>query len=142
MGRTRCGWVCPLSRDFRAYDKMRVYIPFPDGSAVSFDGERFTLHRRPVEIDAVLGAFAENSASEAWARRRDDLVRVLESAWIRRREQAWMNRIKRVYSRELTDRVGSRKSRLGARDERSHVEREISYMRSGRSSNPGEREKE
>lgn len=121
---------------------MRVYIPFPDGSAVSFDGESFTLHRRPVEIDVAPGAFAESGASEAWARRRDDLVRALESAWIRRREQARMNRIKRVYSRELTDGVGSRKSRPGSRDERLHVEREILCVRSGRSSSAGERERE
>lgn len=41
---------------------MRVYVPFDDGSSVSFDGERFTLHRRPVGIDADRDVFLEEKA--------------------------------------------------------------------------------
>ena len=28
---------------------MRVYIPFDDGSSVSFDGKEFLLHKKPPE---------------------------------------------------------------------------------------------
>ena len=30
---------------------MRVYIPFDDGSSISFDGDGFTIHRKPKDID-------------------------------------------------------------------------------------------
>ena len=32
---------------------MRVYIPFSDGSSIAFDGQEFTVHKRPKDIDAV-----------------------------------------------------------------------------------------
>ena len=60
---------------------MRVYVPFDDGSLVSFDGERFTLHRRPVGIDADRDVFLEEKAEEAWERNCGALAGALESAW-------------------------------------------------------------
>lgn len=80
---------------------MRVYIPFDDGSSVSFDGKRFTLHRRPVEIDADLATFVEGKAAEAWKRNREALTRALESAWLIQRDRSKKDRAKRVYSREV-----------------------------------------
>lgn len=79
---------------------MRVYVPFDDGSSVAFDGRRFTLHRRPVEIDADLAASVEPKAAKAWAQNREALARALESAWLLQRERRKQDRIKRVYSRE------------------------------------------
>ena len=65
---------------------MRVYIPFGDGSSVSFDGEGFTVHRRPVDIDADLNAPAISKAEEAWQKDWGALVRALQSAWVRERD--------------------------------------------------------
>lgn len=79
---------------------MRVYIPFDDGSSISFDGERFTLHRRPVEIGADPAVLDEGKAAEAWERNLGALTRALESAWLLQRERGRQDRTKRVYSRD------------------------------------------
>lgn len=83
---------------------MRVYIPFDDGSSVSFDGERFTLRRCPVDIDAVPAVCSEGKAAEAWKRNQEALVRALESAWLLQRERAKRDRAKRIYSRQPSPR--------------------------------------
>lgn len=83
---------------------MRVYIPFDDGSSVSFDGKRFTLHRRPVDLDSELAKCVEGKAAEAWARNRETLARALESAWILQRERCRQDRTRRVYSRTPSSR--------------------------------------
>ena len=77
---------------------MRVYVPFDDGSSVSFDGERFTLHRRPVGIDADHDVFLEEKAVEAWERNREALAGALESAWLLQRELLRRERNRSVYS--------------------------------------------
>ena len=79
---------------------MRVYIPFDDGSSISFDGERFTLHRRPVEIGADPAVLDEGKAAEAWERNLGALTRALESAWLLQRERGRQDRTKRVYSQD------------------------------------------
>lgn len=76
---------------------MRVYIPFDDGSSVSFDGAGFTLHQRPLDADA-LEAPAESKAQAAWSRDWEALVRALEAAWTRRREEEKRESTRRVYS--------------------------------------------
>jgi len=78
---------------------MRVYVPFDDGSLVSFDGERFTLHRRPVGIDADHDVFLEEKAAEAWERNRRALAGALESAWLLQKELLRRKRSRSVYSR-------------------------------------------
>jgi hypothetical protein len=78
-----------------------VYIPFDDGSAVSYNGDKFTLHRRPVDIDADLSALSESEggqAARAWRARRKDLVRALEIAWWREHEKNRERMTKRIYS--------------------------------------------
>ena len=77
---------------------MRVYIPFDDGSAVSFDGSRFTLHRRPMDIDADISVPMESKADVAWRDRWEELVRALESAWLRKKEQRRSERSRQIYS--------------------------------------------
>ena len=77
---------------------MRVYVPFDDGSLVSFDGERFTLHRRPVGIDADRDVFLEEKAEEAWERNRGALAGALESAWRLQKELLRRKRSRSVYS--------------------------------------------
>ena len=79
---------------------MRVYVPFDDGSSVSFDGERFTLHRRPVGIDADRDVFLEEKAEKAWERNRRALAGALESAWLAQRELRRRERNRSVYSRD------------------------------------------
>ena len=78
---------------------MRVYVPFDDGSSVSFDGERFTLHRRPVGIDAERDIFLEEKAAEAWKRSSGALAGALESAWLLQKELRRRERSRSVYSR-------------------------------------------
>ena len=62
---------------------MRVYIPFSDGSSVSFDGKEFTIHKRPKDIDAVdkPGHDAPSKAENAWNFRWEELVGALQAAW-------------------------------------------------------------
>ena len=77
---------------------MRVYIPFDDGSSVSFDGTGFTVHRRPVDIDADLSGPTGSKAEEAWARDWEALVRALESAWLRQRDARRRESTRRTYN--------------------------------------------
>ena len=78
---------------------MRVYIPFDDGSSVSFDGEKFTVHRKPQDIDAVdQPDYGKPSKAEsAWNFRWEELVRALEGAYRQQEEQKKLARSKRIY---------------------------------------------
>ena len=80
-----------------------VYIPFEDGSSVSFDGKKFTIHRQPVEIDADLSALPEGKATRAWRERRGDLVKALESAWWRLQKQSKEEGTKRIYTQSKSE---------------------------------------
>ena len=77
---------------------MRVYIPFDDGSSVSFDGVGFTVHRRPLDIDANLGGLSGCKAEDAWRQDWEALVRALESAWRRQRDDRKKAGRKQVYN--------------------------------------------
>lgn len=76
---------------------MRVYIPFDDGSAVSFDGSKFTLHNPPVEIDADLSTLSDGLAARAWRARRGEVVRALETAWWQQEERRRKEETKKIY---------------------------------------------
>jgi hypothetical protein len=78
---------------------MRVYIPFKDGSAVSYDGKKFTLHKRPVDIDADLSALPEGTAVRFWRERRGEIVNALETAWWRERTRRKETATKKIYSK-------------------------------------------
>ena len=80
---------------------MRVYIPFDDGSVVSYDGKKFTIHKRPVDIDADLSALSEGKAALMWRERRKELVNVLESAWWKEHRRRREREMKKLYSKEL-----------------------------------------
>ncbi|NLL37585.1 MAG: hypothetical protein GX256_08720 [Fretibacterium sp.] len=77
---------------------VRVYLLFDDASLLSFDGESFTLHRPPVEIDADLSSLPEGKAVMAWRERRGELVQALESAWFEERKRRRHAEAKQVYS--------------------------------------------
>ena len=77
---------------------MRVYIPFDDGSSVSFDGESFTVHGRPLDIDADLSGQPASKAEKAWKKDWEALVRALESAWRRQLEGKKQAERKQVYN--------------------------------------------
>lgn len=77
---------------------MRVYIPFDDGSAVSFDGAKFTLHRPPVVIDADLSAMSDGQAESAWRQRRGEIVRALEAAWWQQERRRKEENPKKIYT--------------------------------------------
>lgn len=77
---------------------MRVYIPFDDGSSVSFDGENFTVHGRPLDIDADLRGPTDCKAEKAWKQEWEALVRALESAWRRQREKKKQAERKQIYN--------------------------------------------
>ena len=78
---------------------MRVYLPFSDGSSISFDGQEFTVHKRPKDIDAVdREDFSEPSKAEnAWAFRWKDVVSALEGAYKRQEERQRAERHKQIY---------------------------------------------
>ncbi|MDR1376663.1 MAG: hypothetical protein LBJ22_04050 [Synergistaceae bacterium] len=78
---------------------MRVYIPFQDGSVVSYDGKIFTLHKQPISIDANLSALSEGMALQLWRERRGDLVKTLEAAWWKELRQRKERSEKNVYSK-------------------------------------------
>ena len=78
---------------------MRVYLPFSDGSCISFDGQEFTVQKRPKDIDAVdREDFSEPSKAEsAWAFRWKDVVSALEGAYRRQEERKRAERSKQIY---------------------------------------------
>ncbi|GHV48192.1 hypothetical protein FACS1894204_12300 [Synergistales bacterium] len=80
-----------------ADEAMTVYLPFKDGSAVSYDGEKFTIHKRPVDIDAYLDDLQEGVSVRMWRTRRADLVKALESAWWKRQEEKNEEKTKKIY---------------------------------------------
>jgi len=77
---------------------MKVYIPFKDGSAVSYDGEKFFVHKRPVTIDADLSELSGCTAETTWRERRGEMVKALEAAWWKEHEHSRKNQTKRIYS--------------------------------------------
>ena len=78
---------------------MRVYIPFSDGSSISFDGEEFTVHKRPKNIDAVdqPDYNKPSKAETAWTLRWEDVVKALQGAYSRQEEIKRANRAKQIY---------------------------------------------
>ena len=77
---------------------MKVYIPFEDGSAVSYDGKKFTIHKPPVGIDADLSELSDGSAAHVWRHRRGELVKALEAAWWKEHKRRKESEAKRIYS--------------------------------------------
>jgi hypothetical protein len=77
---------------------MKVYIPFEDGSAVSYDGKKFVIHKRPVGIDADLSELSDGTAGTMWRERRREMVNALEAAWWKEYERRRKNNTKRIYS--------------------------------------------
>ena len=78
---------------------MRVYIPFSDGSSIAFDGQEFTVHKRPKDIDAVDRAdYGQPSKAEnAWLFRWKDVVTALEGAYKKQEELRRAESPKRLY---------------------------------------------
>ncbi len=80
---------------------MRVYLPFSDGSSISFDGKEFTIHKRPKDIAAVDRAdYSRPSKAEtAWNFRWKDVVSALEGAYKRQAGQKKSSRSKQIYKK-------------------------------------------
>ena len=78
---------------------MRVYLPFSDGSSISFDGQEFTVHKRPKDIDAMDRADYNqpSKAENAWAFRWKDVVSALEGAYRKQEERKKAERAKQIY---------------------------------------------
>ena len=79
---------------------MTVYLPFSDGSSVSFDGENFTVHRRPIteeEFDEQPAGSSQCKAEEAWSKNWGKVARALEGAWRRQQDKKRRDSAKRVY---------------------------------------------
>lgn len=78
---------------------MRVYIPFDDGSSVSFDGKSFTVYKRPHDIDAVDKPEYDrpSKAEAAWSKRWGELVRALENAYRKQEKMKKDSRSKKIY---------------------------------------------
>ena len=78
---------------------MRVYIPFSDGSSVSFDGTEFIIHKRPKDIDAIdkPGHDAPSKAENAWNFKWEELVSALQNAWKKQSEIKKLSAHKKIY---------------------------------------------
>lgn len=78
---------------------MRVYIPFNDGSSISFDGQEFVIHKRPKNIDDVdkPGYDEPCRAENAWNFRWQEVVDALEGAYKREEERRKQNKTKQIY---------------------------------------------
>ena len=78
---------------------MRVYIPFDDGSSVSFDGKSFTVYKSPKDISAVdkPGYNSPCKAEIAWSKRWGELVRALENAYRKQEKLKRDSRAKKIY---------------------------------------------
>ncbi|MBQ9418805.1 MAG: hypothetical protein IJU31_00345 [Synergistaceae bacterium] len=78
---------------------MRVYIPFSDGSSVSFDGEEFIIHKKPKDIDAVdqPGHDEPCKAENAWNFRWEELVSALQNAWKKQSDFKKLSSHKKIY---------------------------------------------
>ena len=81
---------------------MKVYIPFDDGSAISYDGRKITIHKRPVGIDADLSELSDGMVGTAWRERREELVKALKTAWWKEHERRNKSKTKRIYSNAKT----------------------------------------
>ena len=78
---------------------MRVYLPFSDGSSIAFDGQEFTVHKRPKDIDAVDREDYDqpSKAENAWAFRWKEVVSALEGAYKRQEAIRKAERPKQIY---------------------------------------------
>ncbi|MBQ7068875.1 MAG: hypothetical protein IJM82_06890 [Synergistaceae bacterium] len=78
---------------------MRVYIPFDDGSSISFDGENFTIHKRPNDIDSIDSPEYNkpSKAENAWNFRWEELVRALQNAHKKQETAKKLSRNKMIY---------------------------------------------
>ena len=78
---------------------MRVYIPFKDGSSVSFDGENFTIHKTPKDINAVDNPEYSKpcKAESAWNFRWEELVHALEKAYKTQAKLKKSSAMKKIY---------------------------------------------
>lgn len=78
---------------------MRVYIPFDDGSSVSFDGTSFTIHSKPKDIDYAddPDAGKPSKAENAWNLKWTELVRALENAYKRQESIKKSQSMKKIY---------------------------------------------
>ncbi|MBR6900470.1 MAG: hypothetical protein IKN30_00210 [Synergistaceae bacterium] len=78
---------------------MRVYIPFSDGSSVSFDGEEFIIHKKPKDIEAIdkPGYNAPSKAEIAWNFRWEELVGALQNAWKKQADIEKRSAHKKIY---------------------------------------------
>lgn len=77
---------------------MRVYIPFDDGSSISFDGDGFTIQRKPKGIyDTDNTNDTPCKAEIAWNTRWSEIVRALETAYRRQEKAKREQSAKRIY---------------------------------------------
>ena len=78
---------------------MRVYIPFDDGSSVSFDGKEFLIHKRPKDIDAIDKPDHDkpSKAENAWKFRFEELINALQKAWKQQDEIQKKSAHKKIY---------------------------------------------
>ncbi|MBR4196230.1 MAG: hypothetical protein IKQ95_05920 [Synergistaceae bacterium] len=80
---------------------MRVYIPFDDGSSISFDGEGFTIQRRPKGITETDNPSRKDNspckADIAWRTKWSEIVRALETAYKRQEKAKREQNAKKIY---------------------------------------------
>ena len=76
---------------------MRVYIPFDDGSSVAFDGDTFTIQKRPKDINDAGEDEKPCKAETAWSARWSAIVRALETAYKRQEKARKAQSAKRIY---------------------------------------------
>ena len=78
---------------------MRVYIPFDDGSSVSFDGQEFKIYMKPKDIDYPDSQDVNKpcKAEIAWTSRWSEIIRALETAYKRQEKAKKEQNSKKIY---------------------------------------------
>ena len=79
----------------------RVYLPFSDGSSISFDGNAFVIHKCPKNIDAVdlEPEFPPCMAEKIWSVHAHEVIKALENALKHQKDTHKSQRTKKIYSR-------------------------------------------
>ncbi len=78
-----------------------VYLPFSDGSSISFDGNAFVIHKRPKNINAIdlEPEFPPCMAEKIWSIHAHEVIKALENAYQKQKEERKTGRTKKIYSR-------------------------------------------
>ncbi len=80
---------------------MRVYLPFKDGSSISFDGNNFVIHKRPKNINSIDLEPDDPPcmAEKIWALHAHKIIKALQDNFDNQKSIKKSQRMKKIYKR-------------------------------------------